>query len=78
MFISIVRDPQVGDALRHNSLYECDRYHITQERPGELLITMEGRGAAQLASYLTTENNLGIYVMNNLGRTIDTIFRSPN
>jgi hypothetical protein len=79
MFVSIVRDSQVlGDARRHASVYECDRYHINpvKGRPFEFTITMEGRKTA-CASYSTTEKDLGIYAMNDRGQTFETIFRSP-
>lgn len=77
MFLSIVRDPQDGESRRHTSMYECDRYHIypVKGAPTQFTITIEGRKAVCVA-YDTTEKALGIFVMNDRGQTIDTIFRS--
>lgn len=76
MFISINRMTAYGS---RTSVYECDRYHIhpVEGEPTEFTITMEDRSSrAVAATYNTEEPGLGIFAMNNEGRTIDTIFRS--
>lgn len=71
MFISIVRE------RRSTSRYECTSYHIEPIGPTKFLITFDDGTVEGRASYDTTEEGLGIYVENDRGRTIDTIFRSP-
>lgn len=81
MFVNVVRCPDDGNSQRHTSLYECERIHIhpVEGTRTEFTITIEGRAQTREAvavTYDTNEKGLGIYVMNDRGQTIDTIFRS--
>ncbi len=70
MFVNIIRG-------KHKSLYQCDRLHIRSEKEGEFQIDMEldgGRCVSAIVDKAVPEE-LGVYVMNDQGRTIDTIFR---
>lgn len=60
------------------SLYECDRYHINPtENDDVFIITMEkdspGNGAISLEIH-KTQLDTAIYIMNQEGKTIDTVF----
>lgn len=77
MFVSIVRNPLDGESQRRTSVYQCDRYHIlpVKSKRTEFMVTVEGHNIVHF-TYDTTETGLGVYAMNDLGQTIDTIFRS--
>lgn len=79
MFISIINKSQDGEARSINSLYECDSFstYPTLETPTQFEISWQGRKKGSYR-YDTTEKGLGIFVMNDQGRTIDTIFRSQS
>lgn len=73
MFVRIITDEV------HDSIYQCDRVqiHSVDGKP-EFTITMErdGTHAAVSATIDTsTSKAVGVYLMNDNGRTIDTIFR---
>jgi hypothetical protein len=65
-------------------VYECDRYFVEpsgradSENGTEWIVTMElDRGSRDSRfAYQSSEKGLGVYVMNDRGKTIDTIFRS--
>lgn len=74
----------------HESLYECDRYHLRQTHGLD-----QGGGAVNTTIYIVLEKDdspkeaitlqlerstsgLSVYVMNSDGRTIDTIFSNRN
>jgi hypothetical protein len=67
MFIRIVRG-------KNESLYECERMHIRPHGDTEFVIEMEPSGV-NIQIDKTVPAALAVYVMNNNGRTIDTIFR---
>jgi len=74
MFVRIVTDGA------HDSVYECNRVqiHPVEGRPSEFTITMERDGAHDAVSTTidkTTPKAIGVYLMNDRGRTIDTVFR---
>jgi len=73
MFVRIVHDGQ-------ESMYECQRYHIRSLKDGQtvnsssaFIIDFEPCGCS-VEINKKTRASLGVYVMNNEGRTIDTIF----
>lgn len=72
MFVRIDHDEK-------SSLYECDSYHMFTDKDGnldEIIIVMErDKGEKRTASVDKTRSRVGVYVMNNMGQTIDTIFR---
>jgi hypothetical protein len=73
MFIRIVRD-------KHESTYECQRYHVAPQEDGTtFLLTIEGDIAGtdgqSMMIDVDTSEHLAVYLMNNEGKTIDTIFR---
>lgn len=78
MFVSIIRTPEDGKSQRRTAMYECERFYIDPEEgtATTFLITMQCKSASVVAAYDTSESGLGIYVMNDCGRTVDTIFSS--
>lgn len=82
MFISIIRQYNSRTSQRSTSVYQCDRYHIhpVADTRSEFTITMERDGwpVAHSATYDTEAHGTEIYVMNDHGRTIDTLFRSDS
>ena len=73
MFVRIVKG-------NHDALYQCDRFRVHPVDSGqyEFTITMERDGRADAVAATIDKSvpeALGVYVMNDEGRTIDTIFR---
>ena len=83
MFVKIVRGLDDRSGQRATSVYECMRYYINpvKGKPTEFTISMEGKpggdSVAVCASYDTKEPDVQVYVMNENGRTVETIFRTP-
>lgn len=65
----------------HRSVYECNRVLTHRKNginsPDGLLITMEGSdGSISLELDSATDDQIGVYLMNNDGQTIDTLFKN--
>lgn len=62
----------------NESLYECRRYHI---RPHEndleiFWITMEGEEGNAITVMIEKKEKIAVYVMNEHGQTVDTVFNN--
>lgn len=66
MFLSIIQG-------KKSSLYECKRFHITPKGNDLFFIDLEPCGIT-IAIDKSSEEKIGVYAMNNDGRTIETIF----
>lgn len=78
MFIKIIRANE--EDRNSTRTYQCDSY-IVEPVSGSLdewTITLERYGSelAISTTYKITDTKLRIYVLNDQGKTIDTIFRS--
>ena len=71
MFIRIIHTKK---ARGHESLYECLRYR-TQPTDHGFIVTMEGV-ADTVSVDIDKRQTVEVYVMNNDGHTIDTLFQN--
>jgi len=78
MFIKIVRNREF------ESLYECARYHFSPhdisgvDDGNHFTIGLEGpkSESVEMTFARNTQDELAIYVMNDAGKTIDTLWRN--
>ena len=69
MFVRIVRGA-------HDAIYQCDHLR-TKLIEASLFITVEQYGGKEWTIDVDTKDpaEVGVYLMNDVGRTIDTLFR---
>lgn len=73
MFIKVVRP---GKIAQIENVYECDKYELRfweEESPQKCLILMKKYPDRLVGSVEIERKNVGVYFMNEQGRTIDSI-----
>lgn len=73
MFVRILRGGR-------DALYQCDRIRVNHEEPDSLLVEIESDKALGAAIAVLIDKKapgaVGVYAMNDMGQTVDTIFRT--